>query len=223
MNNAIKKAGVVVLSVICFFAAKAVVKSIMEGSRTTSFASSAYEETYKKEVSESGVDAAAGKEILDSVKAMVRDKKKIVTLEEAYGDAVGKTTKEIRVYLNSHPTRKALVGDTTAKVIKESLKLPVQLDEYTSVTGLNYSESAESVVYHYTLADEILKLFDGDYEALKTALAELNPDSVCKLSLQLLGQGFDMTYSYRDSSGKELFSIVRTYEDCERMGFTKYS
>ena len=223
MNSVIKKAFVVGLSIICFFAAKVVVKSVIEGSRTASTGISIKEEVFRNEVSESGIDAAAGEEVLDTVKAMVSDTNKMASLKEAYGDINGLSTKEIRAYLNRQPERKVLVGNTMENLMRESMSLPAQLDEHTSITGVHYSVSTESFVYHYTVGNEALEQLDGNYEALKAALEELNPDSVCKVSLELLGQGFDMTYSYRNTSGVELFSIVRTYSDCERMGFNKYS
>lgn len=223
MNSVIKKAFVVGLSIICFFAAKVVVKSVIEGSRTESTGISVKEEVFRNEVSESGIDAAAGKEVLDSVKAMTGDTNKMATLKEAYGDVNGLSTKEIRGYLNRQPERKALVGNTMENLMRESMSLPIQLDEYTSITGVHYSVSTESFVYHYKVANEALEQFDGNYDALKAALEKLNPDSACKISLELLGQGFDMSYSYRNTRGVELFSIVRTYNDCERMGFNKYS
>jgi len=223
MKSFIKKVFVVAIAILCFLAAKIVVQPVMNGSRTANVVNSIDEESFKNEVSENGIDSAAGKKILGSTKAMLRDTNASAVLAEAYGEIKGGTTKEIRSYLNSHPERKSLVGNALVTLIREGMDLPIKLDEYTSLTGLHYSESAESVVYHYTIENEFLKQFDDNYDTLKTDVAEINPDATCKMSLGLLGQGFDMTYSYRNSSGKELFSIVRTYEDCERMGFNKYS
>lgn len=223
MNNVIKKVFVFTVAIISFFAAKIVVQFLMDSSRSTNVASSNYEQTLKREASENGLDVAATQKILDSTKALIRDTNASALLTEAYGDLNGKSIKEIRNYLNNDSERKSLVADTVVALIIESMDLPLQLDEYTSLTGIHYSESAESVVYHYTIEKEFLKNFDGDYDTLRTAIADVNPDATCNTSLELLGQGFDMTYSYRNFSGKELFSIVRTYEDCERMGFNKYS
>lgn len=222
MRSVLKKSCLVVLSVICFFVAKTIVMSAMENSGESRSASSDYEEKVKKELAENGVNTAVAQQVIDSMSAMVSNKKALSTLEEAYGNVSNGTTKEIRLYLNSQPERKALVGHALVKMIEKNMALPIQLDEYTSTTGLHYSELEESIVYHYLFTDEIISQFEGELEVLRSLLAELNPDGVCETALQLLGQGFDMTYSYRDFDGKELFTIVRTYEECERQGYDKY-
>ncbi len=217
------KIGYLVIAVVCYFGAKALVTSMMGESETPRMTDSERERVFMEEAAESGIDADAGKTILDASTAIAQDKQKIASLEAAYGDARGKSTKEVRQYLNSNLEVKTRVGHALVETIKEGMNLPVQLDEYTAITGLHYSPPKGSVVYHYRLADEVIMQFAGNYDELKAAIESINPDAVCKLSLELLGQGFDMTYSYRDSAGTEVVSVVKTYEDCERMGFNKYS
>ncbi|MDJ0879992.1 MAG: hypothetical protein QNI86_15335 [Halieaceae bacterium] len=221
--SVLKKVAVPVIAVLVFFAVKAFLSSTINGPESGADSVALDEEVLMAEVAESGIDASVGKQVIAASRALQSDAQKVATLEEAYGDAPEGSIKELRLYLDKHPTRKAQVGYALVNMIEATMDLPIQLDEYTSMTGLHYNESAESVVYHYTFADEFLAQYSGRYVELNQALEQLNPDAACKLSLQLLGQGFDMTYSYRNSSDEELFTVVRTYEGCEQLGFTEHS
>ena len=220
MNNALKTAGGVLVGVIGYFAVKTLLLPAADPGGVTS---PEFDQAFMEEVSENGINADAGRQILDATKAMVEDEQRVASLEDAYRDVNGKTTKEVRLHLNANPEQKARVGYALVETIQQGMALPVQLDEVTAITGLHYSEAAESVVYHYTISDAALAQFNGDYTDLQLALEQLNPDATCKLSLQLLGQGFDMTYSYRNSDGEELFTVVRTHEDCVRMGYNEFA
>lgn len=213
----------IVVVAACFWGAKALVGSYMEDSATTVATSERFDEITRQEAIESGVDAEATEKVLAVVKAVTSNQQSVSTIEEAYGDIKDRSTKEIRIFLNNNPERKARVGFALTKVMGDGFNLPLQLDEFTELTGLKYDEAAGSVVYHYTISDEALTAYEGQMNNFRQALEELNPDGTCKSSLSLLAQGFNMTYSYRDTNGAELFTIVRTYEACEILGFDRFS
>ena len=181
-----------------------------------------FNEKLEKEMRESGADQAA----IDTMKSSIgniSESEEADNLKAAYGDLWRLTDREIAVELSLDPSRKARIGLAHADVVKAEVTFPVYLDEYTSYTGVHYDIDAQSLVYHYTMpsetADMIMAMNSDERLRVRNALEEGNANAACELSLGLLAQGFDMTYSYRNPSGKELFKVVRSYSDCAAQGY----
>jgi hypothetical protein len=181
-----------------------------------------FNEKLEKEMRESGADEAA----IDTRKSSVGNisgSEEADNLKVAYGDLWKLTDREIAVELSLDPSRKARIGLAQADVVKAGVTFPMYLDEYTSCTGVHYDIDAESLVYHYTMpsetADMIMAMTSDERLRVRKALEDGNANAACELSLRLLAQGFDMTYSYRNPSGKELFNVVRSYSDCVAQGY----
>lgn len=180
------------------------------------------EEKLAKEMQENGVGEEAIEAAL-SAHANISKLDELDTLEAAYGDLLKLSDREIAIELSLDPRSKARIGLAEAVVARAAVNFPVYLDEYTSYTGVHYDLEAGSLVYHYTMpsdaADMIMSLSPLEQKKVQKALEEGNANSVCEISLPLLTRGFNMTYSYRNPAGKELFQVVRTYADCTAQGY----
>ena len=181
-----------------------------------------FNEALEKEMRESG----AGEEAINAMKSAagnIPESEGADNLKAAYGDLWKLTDREIAVELSLDPSRKARIGLAHADLVKAEVTVPMYLDEDTSYTGVHYDIDAGSLVYHYTMpsetADMIMSMTSDERLRMRTALEDGNANAACELSLELLAQGFDMTYSYRNPSGKELFNVVRSYSDCVAQGY----
>jgi hypothetical protein len=215
MGIKLKRLGAIFFGFIIFWGVKTLVQTAMMDDEP-SFVSRS---EFIAEADESGIDADAASYVYDKALAGVEDSETARAIKEAYGPLNASSYKEIRAHLNSNPLIKSKVAQLMVQISEKYIEFPVRLDEYTTYTGVHYSPAESAMVYDYTLSDDFLIMVDGDYEFLKSELEALNPDAVCKSSLSFLAQGFDMIYSYLNSSAEELFRIVRTYEGCELLGF----
>ncbi|MDC2964102.1 hypothetical protein OA067_04240 [Gammaproteobacteria bacterium] len=133
-----------------------------------------------------------------------------------------RSIREARIALNNDRERKSRVGWALVDVVKNQGAFPLKLDESTWYTGLHYDREKEALIYHYTIVNlETAKLFKENLDAAREYLIALNPDAVCQASLDVLALGFDLVYSYREPNQAEILSVSRTYEGCERLGFSK--
>ena len=141
-------------------------------------------------------------------------------MEVAYGGISG-TELQISQQLDADPQRREIVGKVIVEMILESMEVPIQLGETTTLTGMNYEVATSAVVYHYTMTDDwSSSMTDELLEDVRVEVETSNPDAVCRTSLTLLKQGFDMVYSYRTVAGDEMFRVTRDYEGCQSLGFS---
>ena len=175
-----------------------------------------YEE-FRQEAFENGASQEAIRKIEDFVDDLSSSDKSELT--DAYGDISGSYF-EVRQQLEADPERRALVGKAVVATTLESLELPIQLDDSTILSNVEYEESTASILYHNTITLDLSWMSAAELNDLRDEIAAINPDAVCKLSMPVLKQGFDMVYTYRTSGGKELFRIIRDYEGCQALGFS---
>lgn len=216
MKTFINRIGSVLIAGLCFIGARAVVQNIFESTENrneiTDF------DVVRQEASQNGISPVAAEKVIGQMQSL-QDSGNLSELEFAYGGITG-TELQIRQKLNADLQRKEIVGEALVRTILQSMDLPVELDEVTILTGMNYEVESGAVVYHYTITKDFSSMPVSFFEELRVTLDNLNPDATCKVSLGLLKQGFDMIYSYRNEAGEELFRVIRSYERCQALGFS---
>ena len=233
MKTFINGIGSVLIAGLCFIGARAVVQNIFESTENRNEITDlnvvrqgasqngippTYFDVVRQEATQSGALPVAAEKVIGQMQSLI-DSGNLSELEVAYGGITG-TELQIRQKLNADLQRKEIVGEALVRIILQSSDLPMQLDEVTILTGMNYEVESGAVVYHYTITKDFSSMPVSFFEELRVELDNLNPDAACKTSLGLLKQGFDMIYSYRNEAGEELFRVIRSYERCQAIGFS---
>ena len=221
MNKVLRGIATFVIFGLTFFAAKLWVQYWFEPSSTKIYTEE-YGDKIRKEMAENGADEEAA-DILISNIADSYEAPEYAELISSYGSLLQLSNREIAARLEADKKRKTAVGLAHVTYIEATSDLPIQLDEYTVYSGVHYDVDQESVVYHYYISDDSLvdsiTSSDQMLEIFKEQVEDGNSNAVCEISLALLAQGFDMSYSYLAPSGKELYRVVRTYESCVALGY----
>ena len=204
---------------LCFVGARTVVQSLFESTDNGGIDFDILrEDIFREEGASSGVLPEAVEEIINKVQSL--DSVDLSRMEVAYGGISG-TELQISQQLDADPQRREIVGKVIVEMILESMEVPIQLGETTTLTGMNYEVATSAVVYHYTMTDDwSSSMTDELLEDVRVEVETSNPDAVCRTSLTLLKQGFDMVYSYRTVAGDEMFRVTRDYEGCQSLGFS---
>lgn len=170
----------------------------------------------REEMLSNGASTEAIDEILFSLQE-VNNSEDYSRLEDAYG-AISGTDIQISKQLDADPKRREIVAKATIATILEYMELPIYLDEVTAFTGISYEAANSAIVYQYTITEDWSWMSDDELEEIRYEVETVNPDAVCKTSLTMLKQGFDMAYSYKTVSGDEMFRVTRDYEGCQALG-----
>lgn len=95
------------------------------------------------------------------------------------------------------------------KDLKNSVKLPAQVDEITTLTDITPQDNA--VRYHYTLSTKE-DISDITNESIKESLKE----NICKDTqiLDLLKKGINLEYLYKVENSNQEHFVTLTYSDC---------
>ena len=221
MNKVIRGIATFAVFGLAFFAAKLAVQYWFNPSSTKIYAEE-YSDKIRKELAENG----AYEEVADILISNIADSNEAPQYAElisSYGSLLQLSDREIAARLEADKKRKTAVGLAQVKYIEAVSDLPLRLDEYTTYSGVHYDVDQESVVYHYSITDDsfvdLITSSDEMWEIFKERVEDGNPNAVCELSLALLAQGFDMSYSYLAPSGEELYRVVRTYEHGVALGY----
>ena len=213
MKKFINGIGAVLLTGLCFVGARTVVQSLFESTDNGGIDF----DIVREEASSNGLSPEATEEIINKVQSL--DSGDYSRVTDAYGGISG-TDLQINQQLNADPQRREIVGKVTVEVILEAMEVPIQLDDITVLTGISYEVATSAVLYHYTITDDWSWMTDELLEDIQEESEAINPDAVCRTSLSLLKQGFDMVYSYRTVAGDEMFRVTRDYERCQSLGFS---
>lgn len=97
----------------------------------------------------------------------------------------------------------------SVKDLKNSVKLPAQVDEITTLMDITPQDNA--VRYHYTLSTKE-DISDITNESIKESLKE----NICKDTqiLDLLKKGIYLEYSYKVENSNQEYFVVFKYTDC---------
>ncbi len=212
MKKFINGIGTFVLLILFFFGARTVVQNILQSTDN----GIGNTDIVREEMLSNGASTEAIDEFLFSLQEM-NNSEAYSRIEDAYG-AISGTDIQISKQLDADPKRREIVAKAMIATILEYMELPIYLDEVTAFTGISYEAANSAIAYHYTITEDWSWMSEDELEEARYAVETHNPDAVCKTSLSMLKQGFDLAYSYRTVKGDEMFRVTRDYEGCQALG-----
>ena len=104
---------------------------------------------------------------------------------------------------------KAALYHTMAKTVTE--QCPIEVDEVTTLTRLEYKEEQHALVYTYLLSGSVYEELSAQkWAVVQKAAAEMLKEKLKtnQLSSQARADSLTLIYIYTDKNGKELFSVT---------------